>query len=226
MLSTANVTERRWLPGWLQVQASSPCCKHTDPKAVVGRNFLRLNQAGPGKTGTWWLFDLGANHRLICKYYTLRHDGTFDFPRTWYLQVRDTPLCALLLANNAAERLWVSPQKRLCCLALSSLLRKSRECRVHGRLVCSLVTQLLSKSAGMQGSTDGIGWVDLRQHKNDTSICMPQQAFSWPVTGHAASMPYRMFRLLLQGPTAGAAANRQAFHLSMFELYGHFFTIK
>lgn len=71
----------------LQVHASSPSCKHTDPKALVGRSFLRLNQAGPGRGGTWWLVDLGPDHRLICNYYTLRQDASFDFPRDWYLQV-------------------------------------------------------------------------------------------------------------------------------------------
>ena len=70
-----------------QVQASSPSCKHTDPKAVVSGNFLRLNLAGPSKTGTWWQINLGPGHRLICNYYTLRHDGSSEFPLCWALQV-------------------------------------------------------------------------------------------------------------------------------------------
>lgn len=72
----------------MQVQASSPTCKQTDPKAVVSGNFCRNNMAGPSKVGaTWWLVDLGRQHRLICNYYLLRHDGSTDYPRDWVLQV-------------------------------------------------------------------------------------------------------------------------------------------
>ena len=73
----------------MQVQASSPTCKQTDPKAVVSGNFLRNNMAGPGKSGTWWMVDLGRQHRLICNYYLLRHDASTDYPRDWVLQVKD-----------------------------------------------------------------------------------------------------------------------------------------
>jgi hypothetical protein len=31
--------------------------------------------------------DLGDCHRLLCNYYTLRQDGSSDFPRHWVLQV-------------------------------------------------------------------------------------------------------------------------------------------
>jgi hypothetical protein len=31
--------------------------------------------------------DLGPHHRLICNHYTLRHDASADFLRSWVLQV-------------------------------------------------------------------------------------------------------------------------------------------
>ena len=77
----------------------------------------------------------------------------------------------------------------------------------------------------MQGSTDGGGWVDLREHRQDVSISMPGQSASWSVTSHAASMPYRLFRVVLRAPHAGLVGDCSTFHLSLFELYGHFFRI-
>ena len=81
----------------LQVSASSPVCRNTDPKAVVSGNFLRMNFAGPctvdGKAQTWWKVDLGRQHCLTCNYYTLRQDGSQDFLRNWVMQVR---FCAVL----------------------------------------------------------------------------------------------------------------------------------
>ena len=112
-----------------QVRASSPACRSTDPKALVGHNFARCNFAGPrlengqlsrcarGRQGwwhgdeaagwlaacschpptrvcapcfstdSWWVLDLGPRHSLICNYYTLRHDASTDFLRSWVLQV-------------------------------------------------------------------------------------------------------------------------------------------
>ena len=75
----------------MQVTASSPVCRNTDPKALVSGNFLRMNFAGPqivgGQTQTWWQVDLGAGCKLTCNYYMLRHDGSPDFLRNWKLQV-------------------------------------------------------------------------------------------------------------------------------------------
>ena len=75
----------------MQVRASSPSCRNTDPKAVVSGLFLRNNFAGPryedGQLQSWWLVDLGPGHRLIINYYTLRHDGSQDFLRNWVLEV-------------------------------------------------------------------------------------------------------------------------------------------
>ncbi len=72
----------------VQVTASSPSCRSTDPKALVSGNFLRNNAAGQQRDGsTWWRVDLGAQHRLMCNYYTMRHDASPDYPRNWALQV-------------------------------------------------------------------------------------------------------------------------------------------
>lgn len=77
----------------MQVSASSPGCRHTDAKALVSGGFLRHNAAGPptgngGGGGAWWQLDLGARHRLACNHYTLRHDASPAFPRSWALQAR------------------------------------------------------------------------------------------------------------------------------------------
>ncbi|KAK9823236.1 hypothetical protein WJX72_001265 [[Myrmecia] bisecta] len=147
----------------LQVRASSPVCRNTKPQGVVSGQFLRNNFAGPrseaGVAQTWWSLDLGAANRLMCNYYTLRHDASQDYLRSWALQ----------------------------------------------------------------GSHDGLSWVDLRRHLNDATIRLAGQYASWPVVGHAASAPYRMFRILLLGPNASPVASaRQRICLSYIELYGYF----
>ena len=84
------------LAAHVQVSASSPGCRHTDAKALVSGGFLRHNAAGPptgaagggGGGGAWWQLDLGARHRLACNHYTLRHDASPAFPRSWALQAR------------------------------------------------------------------------------------------------------------------------------------------
>ena len=58
----------------------------------MGQNFARLNFAGPrleeaGNRSTWWAIHLGGGCRLACNYYTLRADGSPNYPRSWVLQV-------------------------------------------------------------------------------------------------------------------------------------------
>lgn len=78
------------MPG-VQVCASSPHCRGTDPKALMSRNFVRTSFAGPriadGTRTTWWMVDLGPGHGLMCNFYTLRQDGSRNFLRSWVLQV-------------------------------------------------------------------------------------------------------------------------------------------
>ena len=75
-----------------QVTASSPGCRHTDTKALVSGSFLRQNAAGPpaggGSRGAWWQLHIGPRHRLACNHYTLRHDASAAFARSWVLQAR------------------------------------------------------------------------------------------------------------------------------------------
>ena len=71
----------------------------------------------------------------------------------------------------------------------------------------------------MQGLNDGQDWVTLRTHVDDHSIKLPGHYASWPVTSHAALLPYHMFRLLLTGQNAGKSQNMC---LSYMEFYGDF----
>lgn len=77
-------------PWLLQVSASSPSCRLTDPKGVVSGKLLRANAAGPRRCDgcTFWQADLGPRHRLMCNYYTMRHDTSPNYPRSWALQVK------------------------------------------------------------------------------------------------------------------------------------------
>lgn len=61
-----------------------------------------------------------------------------------------------------------------------------------------------------QGSNDGATWADLRRHIGNRTIRMPGQYASWPVSSHAAAVPYRLFRLLLVGPNLEAP---NAYHM-------------
>lgn len=146
----------------VEVKASSPASRYTDPKAVVGGKFPRTNYAGPryedGQPVTWWMIDLGEAHQLSCNYYVIRHDDSMDFIRHWALQ----------------------------------------------------------------GSVDLRTWVDLRRHTNDSSIRKPGQYAAFPVSGPAASFPYRAFRVILTGPTASPTVPWN-FCLSYFELYGYLY---
>ena len=76
-----------------------------------------------------------------------------------------------------------------------------------------------------QASNNGEEWVDLRRHMDDAEITMAGQYASWPVTGPPACRPFRIFRLLLLGPTAGLGprSSKRRFPLSYMEFYGYFY---
>ncbi len=69
--------------------------------------FLRANWAGPrlegGVPSTWWQLDLGPAHALVCNYYTLRHDASANFLRSWAFQVARHKL-HLAAVNEAARQ--------------------------------------------------------------------------------------------------------------------------
>ncbi|KAK9833216.1 hypothetical protein WJX74_010670 [Apatococcus lobatus] len=96
-----NFGTQQWvnpvLAGRVEVKASSPVCRSTDPKILVGGGFQRINFAGPrrqpdGSHVAWWSLDLGPHHRLACNHLTLRHDGTQEFLRSWTLQASNDQL--------------------------------------------------------------------------------------------------------------------------------------
>lgn len=96
----------------------------------MGQNFARLNFAGPrleksGNRTTWWAIDLGGGCRLACNYYTLRADGSPNYPRSWVLQV---PLLAP--AHAAATTTPTAPNHFfcLCCLVQSWTLHTWHSC--------------------------------------------------------------------------------------------------
>ena len=57
---------------------------------VVSKKFSKTNYATPrkenGRLAAWWLVDL-IEHTLVCNYYTIRHDGSYDFMQNWTFQV-------------------------------------------------------------------------------------------------------------------------------------------
>ncbi|XP_048444266.1 BTB/POZ domain-containing protein At2g30600 isoform X2 [Pyrus x bretschneideri] len=74
----------------ITITASSPPSRFTDPKALVSRTYRGTSFAGPqiedGHKSTWWTVDIGADHQLICNYYTLRQDGSRAYMRYWNFQ--------------------------------------------------------------------------------------------------------------------------------------------
>ncbi|PRQ27348.1 putative chromatin remodeling & transcription regulator BTB-POZ family [Rosa chinensis] len=74
----------------ITITASSPPSRFTDPKVLVSRSYQGTSFAGPqiedGRNNTWWMVDIGADHQLICNYYTLRHDGSRAYMRYWNFQ--------------------------------------------------------------------------------------------------------------------------------------------
>eukprot|EP00873_Tetraselmis_striata_P037090 jgi/Tetstr1/457354/TSEL_043957.t1 len=74
----------------LAVSCSSPPGRHCDPRHLASRKFCNTLTAGPrlcnGERSTWWALDLGASTHLAANYYTLRQDGSSNFPRSWALQ--------------------------------------------------------------------------------------------------------------------------------------------
>ncbi len=67
----------RLTPPWL-LQVPPPSCSPS-PAAPAAPPLVRRS---------WWLLDLGPQHQLICNYYSLRHDASTDFLRSWVLQAR------------------------------------------------------------------------------------------------------------------------------------------
>jgi hypothetical protein len=102
---------------------------------------------------------------------------------------------------------WALPCEPRSMSALSAT-HSWQECQPSDQLCKGLKHLLVSQSGCAcccrrcwQGSNDLQHWLDLRRHADDTTIRLPGQYGSWPVSGPAACMPFRAFRLLLTGPT-------------------------
>ncbi len=82
---------------------------------------------------------------------------------------------------------------------------------------------LMSTCCVLQGSQDAEAWSTLKVHSNDHTLKMAGQYASWPVTGHAACMSFRFFRLY-QSCSSASYLNQSSRQLALtyFELYGHF----
>jgi len=72
------------------ITASSPVSRFTDPKRLASRIYNHCSYASPrpeeGKLVSWWCVDLGQTRRLFCNYYTLQHDSSDCYLRSWELQ--------------------------------------------------------------------------------------------------------------------------------------------
>ena len=115
ILGDASVADAAIARERVVVTASSPSCPHTNPAQVTSGAYARVNFAGPPRgseksradfsnastenaslpspgslpsrfNGGWWRFDLGEGRTLRCAHYSMRHDGTTNFPRHWELQ--------------------------------------------------------------------------------------------------------------------------------------------
>ena len=75
----------------------------------------------------------------------------------------------------------------------------------------------------LQGSQDAEAWSILRVHSNDHTVKLAGQYASWPVTGYAACISFRFFRLY-QSSSSASCANQSSRQLALtyLELYGHF----
>ncbi|CAG9462062.1 unnamed protein product [Pedinophyceae sp. YPF-701] len=97
--------------GRLAVTASSPATRFTRVNDFATGKLLKNSYAGPRivKTETgrfmeaWWAVDLGPSARLLCNYYTLRHDGSDVFLRNWELQGSEDGVAWTTLRLHAGD---------------------------------------------------------------------------------------------------------------------------
>ena len=68
---------------------------------------MRNNFAGPrfinGLPVTWWCVDLGPGQSLLLNHYSMRHDGSHEFPRCWVIQVSNVQQGAWLMNDSKVE---------------------------------------------------------------------------------------------------------------------------
>jgi hypothetical protein len=68
------------------VRTPAPTLQPSPAALLAGHGSSSSSSSQPS---TWWQLDLGPQHRLLCNYYVIRHDGSQEgFARSWALQVR------------------------------------------------------------------------------------------------------------------------------------------
>ncbi|CAL1383682.1 unnamed protein product [Linum trigynum] len=74
----------------IDITASCPASRYTDPKALASRTYQGMCFTGPriedGRVRSWWMVDIGQDHQLMCNHYTLRLDGSRAYIRSWKFQ--------------------------------------------------------------------------------------------------------------------------------------------
>lgn len=76
--------------GKVEVTSSSPFNRDSDPSQLVSQGYHKMACALPCADGqTFWAVRFAAGRKLACLHYSMRANGTADFPMTWQLQGRD-----------------------------------------------------------------------------------------------------------------------------------------
>ena len=154
--------------------------------------------------GGWWEVDLSpSNAALALDYYTLRADGSGDWPRNWVLLGSDGAVGGGSGNGNGSK----DPSS-------SSLPPKP----VGGGNEKDQQQQQRQTQPQPQQR-----WTLLRRHVDDATLNHAGCYGSWAVTGAAAARAWRSFRIVSTGPHAGPGAPPGALALSGVEFYGSLF---
>lgn len=65
--------------------------RHTVSRYITSQHYHPISHALPcrdeaGQLSTYWMIDLGEQHRLICNYYSIRSDSCKRGPQSWVLE--------------------------------------------------------------------------------------------------------------------------------------------
>ena len=157
--------------------------------------------------GGWWEIDLSpSNAALALDYYTLRADGSGDWPRNWALLGSDG------ISGGGSS-------------GSSGGGSGGGGGGGSGRDGGDAFSSPFSSSPGnkQQQQQQHQRWTLLRRHVQDTTLSHAGCYGSWAVTGAAAARAWRSFRIVSTGPHAGPGAPPGALALSGVELYGSLF---
>ena len=156
--------------------------------------------------GGWWEVDFSpSNAALALDYYTLRADGSGDWPRNWALLGSDGAVGGGGIGGSGSGR---------------GGSGGSNNGGVGGDASSSLSE---SKKQEQPPQQQNQRWTLLRRHVQDTTLNHAGCYGSWAVTGAAAARAWRSFRIVATGPHAGPGAPPGALALSGVEFYGSLF---